>query len=132
LDQLTPVFERPLVISQVDFAQKKTVQDHVLMLGDAAGLIHPLAGNGMAMALRSAALLAPVAAQFLRGDSTRRELESRHTQIWHREFGTRRHVSWGLQSVFESATLSDAMCGAANAMPAVARLVIRSTHGSTF
>ncbi len=132
LDQLSPAFERPLVISQVDFARKKTAQDHVLMLGDAAGLIHPLAGNGMAMALRSAALLAPFAAQFLRGDLTRRQLESRHTQIWHREFGTRRYVSWGLQSVFESATLSEAMCGAANAIPALARLVIRSTHGSTF
>lgn len=132
LDRLTAVFARPIVISQVDFARKDPVQDHVLMLGDAAGLIHPLAGNGMAMALRSAALIAPLAARFLRGGLTRSQLESDHAEMWRREFRTRRYVSWGLQNVFESATLSETLCRSATALPALARLVIRSTHGSTF
>ena len=49
-----PVFEQPLTISQISFSDKTTVQDHILMCGDAAGMIHPLCGNGMAMAIHSA------------------------------------------------------------------------------
>ena len=39
------------------FAPKKPVEEHILMSGDAAGLITPLCGNGMAMAIRSAKIL---------------------------------------------------------------------------
>jgi flavin-dependent dehydrogenase len=49
-----PVFEQPLTISQVSFSDKTRVQNHILMCGDAAGMIHPLCGNGMAMAIHSA------------------------------------------------------------------------------
>jgi flavin-dependent dehydrogenase len=41
----------------VSFEEKKNVEDHMLMIGDTAGLIHPLCGNGMAMAIHSAKLL---------------------------------------------------------------------------
>ena len=46
-------FDKPLTISQISFCKKPTVENHVLMTGDAAGLIHPLCGNGMAMAIRT-------------------------------------------------------------------------------
>jgi 2-polyprenyl-6-methoxyphenol hydroxylase-like FAD-dependent oxidoreductase len=49
-------FEKPLTISQVSFEEKKMCED-MLMIGDTAGLIHPLCGNGMAMAIHSAKLL---------------------------------------------------------------------------
>jgi flavin-dependent dehydrogenase len=51
-----PLFEKDLSIAQISFEKKSSVQDHILMLGDAAGLIHPLSGNGMAMAIHSAKL----------------------------------------------------------------------------
>jgi hypothetical protein len=47
-------FEKPLTISQVSFEEKKC-ENHIIMIGD-AGLIHPLCGNGMAMAIHSAKL----------------------------------------------------------------------------
>jgi len=43
-------FDKPLTISQVSFATKNPVENHILMCGDSAGMIHPLAGNGMGMA----------------------------------------------------------------------------------
>lgn len=132
LDQLSPAFERPLVISQIDFGRKDSVEEHVLMLGDAAGSIHPLAGSGMAIALRSAATIEPLVTQFFRGELTRFELERRHRRTVRSEFGTRRKVSKGLQRCFESETWSEVMCGAAVTFPPLARLVIRSTHGSKF
>ena len=53
-DQAEPMFDRPLTIAQVDFYPKRPVVDGIFMLGDSAGLIHPLCGNGMAMAIGSA------------------------------------------------------------------------------
>jgi hypothetical protein len=43
-------FDKPLTISQVSF-EENCVDDHILMIGDTAGLIHPMCGNGMAMAI---------------------------------------------------------------------------------
>ena len=50
----TLLFEKPLTISQISFEKKQAIENHVLMIGDTAGLIHPLCGNGMAMAIHSA------------------------------------------------------------------------------
>jgi flavin-dependent dehydrogenase len=132
LAQLSPALDRPLVISQIDFGSKDSVHHHILMLGDAAGAVHPLAGSGMAIALRTAATVTPLVTQFFRGELTRSELEGRHRRTVQSEFGTRRKVSKGLQHCFESETWSEVMCRAAVTFPALARLVIRSTHGSKF
>ena len=66
-DHFEPLFPKPLSISQVSFAAKSLVDKHMLMSGDAAGMIHPLCGNGMGMAISSAYLLAPLVAHFLDG-----------------------------------------------------------------
>lgn len=132
LKELTPEPSPPLVISQVDFENKGAVHENVLMLGDAAGLIHPLAGNGMAMAMRAAAMLAPLATRFLRGNLTRTRLEASHAQFFRNSFRTRLRVSRLLHGLFESSALSNALCATANRLPSLARLVIGSTHGSAF
>lgn len=132
LHRLEPASERPLVISQVDFEPKHAVHEHILMLGDAAGLIHPLVGNGMAMALRSAALVVPRALAFLQGSLTQRKLETIHLRHLATQFGPRRQLSRGLHRLFESSPLGEAVCATANVLPGLARLVIRSTHGTTF
>ena len=51
--QTTPVFEKPLTISQISFEEKKPIENHIIMCGDTAALIHPLCGNGMSMAFKS-------------------------------------------------------------------------------
>ncbi len=45
------LYESPVTISQISFSIKNQVANHVLMTGDAAGMITPLCGNGMSMAL---------------------------------------------------------------------------------
>ena len=50
------IFEKPLTISQISFVTKNPVENHILMCGDSAGMIHPLCGNGMSMAIQSAQL----------------------------------------------------------------------------
>jgi flavin-dependent dehydrogenase len=65
------LYAQPEVINEISFAPKQPVEQHLLMVGDAAGLITPLCGNGMAMALHGAALAAPLASRFLRGELPR-------------------------------------------------------------
>ena len=54
--ETTPIFKKPLSISQISFQTKTPVEDHIIMCGDTAGMIHPLCGNGMGMAISSARL----------------------------------------------------------------------------
>ena len=61
------LFESPLTISQLSFGIKEAVNDHILMVGDTAGLIHPLCGNGMSMAIHSAKICSELLIQHFSG-----------------------------------------------------------------
>ncbi len=65
------LFTKPLVINEISFASKKVVENHILMIGDAAGMITPLCGNGMAMAIHSAKILAPRVTRFFQQNSNK-------------------------------------------------------------
>ncbi|RYG42761.1 MAG: NAD(P)/FAD-dependent oxidoreductase [Chitinophagaceae bacterium] len=49
LSECERVHEDPLTISQISFDKKDQVTNHVLLAGDAAGMITPLCGNGMSI-----------------------------------------------------------------------------------
>jgi len=51
------VYAAPLAISQISFSKKTKVENHILLLGDAAGMITPLCGNGMSMAMHGSKLV---------------------------------------------------------------------------
>ena len=57
--QLEPAQESFLSTDPVIFRARSPVESGVVMVGDAAGLIDPLTGSGMAMALQSATLAVP-------------------------------------------------------------------------
>jgi len=60
------------------------------MCGDSAGMIHPLAGNGMSMAIRAAQMASQHILKFKSGEIKHRtDLENQYTEIWNKEFGRR-------------------------------------------
>jgi flavin-dependent dehydrogenase len=126
------LYAQPEVINEISFAPKQPVEQHVLMLGDAAGLITPLCGNGMAMALHGAALAAPLAEQFLRGHLTRPALEATYAQAWRRTFGARLRVGRAVQRLFGEPVLSELVVGSLRHWPAAVRALMRQTHGQPF
>src|SRR5690606_29994703 len=65
------VRREPLVIAQISFARRERVLQHALLLGDAAGLIAPLCGNGMSMALQSSEFAVKCMQDFLDGKTDR-------------------------------------------------------------
>ncbi len=52
------------------------------MIGDAAGMITPLCGNGMSMALHASKIAAGEINRFLQDEITRDELEQNYARQW--------------------------------------------------
>lgn len=127
---LTLVFDKPLTISQISFATKKPVENHVIMCGDSASMIHPLAGNGMGMAIRSAYIASDLIYKYFAGEiSSRVELENRYTQNWKKEFQTRLTVGHIIARLFKISFLTEGLATLIKVFPSVLRSIIKMTHG---
>ena len=83
------LFEKPVAISQIKIGCKAAVENHILMLGDTAGNIAPLSGNGMSIAMRSSFFLYQLIEAYFRHQITRGELEKRYSQFWKKKFRMR-------------------------------------------
>jgi flavin-dependent dehydrogenase len=129
LKNSTQIFDKPLSISQVSFEKKKNVENHILMLGDSAGLIHPLCGNGMAMAIHSAKLASEQVAYFLNQKISRQEMENNYSQKWNLNFKKRLRFGRFLGKIFENSTLSETLTQFITYFPFILPLIIKKTHG---
>ncbi len=127
----TPVFENPLTIAQISFSRKETVKEHVLMLGDAAGLLHPLCGNGMAMAIHSAKIASETVLKYLAELSIDREkMEQDYIQKWNSNFRTRIRAGKILQKILLNQNLAEVSQSMVSKMPFLLPQIIKRTHGN--
>ncbi len=74
------LFTEPVTISQISFDRKSPVENHILMVGDAAGMITPLCGNGMSMAFHSSKIAFECIDAFLNQNTTRQEMEKQYAK----------------------------------------------------
>jgi len=126
----SPVFEKPLTISQVSFQTKNPVEDHIIMCGDTAGMIHPLCGNGMGMAISSAQLASIRILQFLNGEiKTREGLEKQYLRDWNKEFKTRLKSGHFIAWLFRNQTISQIAYSILKRIPSLLPKIIKFTHG---
>ena len=124
-----PIYERWLSIGQVPFARKRTVVDDILMAGDAAGLIVPLAGDGIAMALFGGRLAAAHTAAFLDGKLTTQQLRQRYAHDWRHEFGGRLALARCLQAVVLRPRLLSLGLRLINTVPPLGDFLVARTRG---
>ena len=126
----TSVFEKPLTISQISFETKNPVEDHIIMCGDTAGMIHPLCGNGMGMAIASARLASELILKFLNGEiKTRKCLEKQYFIDWNKEFKTRLKAGHFIAWLFRSETFSQIAYSILKMAPFLMTKMIKFTHG---
>lgn len=126
------LYEAPLTISQISFDKKKQVENHVLMIGDAAGMITPLCGNGMSMALHASKLAAEQIQLFLQGRISRVEMEERYSRQWQQHFSRRLKTGRMIQRLFNNTWLTNLFIGIVKRFPGLANFLIRQTHGKPF
>ncbi len=125
----SPMLPERLVISNISFLPKELITNHILMTGDAAGMIPPLAGNGMAMAIHSAKLVSETILTFLSGTISRMEMESSYQRRWNQQFKSR--LFWGRQlQKFMGQQAMELAVSAMKVVPKVLPLVVKQTHGS--
>jgi menaquinone-9 beta-reductase len=126
------LYDAPLTISRISFNKKTQVENHVLMIGDAAGMITPLCGNGMSMALHGSKIAFEEINQFLQKETTRFELETQYSQQWEKYFGSRLQTGRLIQRFFGDDTLSNILLTSLKPFPKFITYLIRQTHGQPF
>jgi flavin-dependent dehydrogenase len=126
------LFPQPETISQISFEKRTRVEDHILFIGDAAGMIPPLAGNGMSMALHGSKIAYRCIDTYLKGQTVRYEMEQEYTDQWNRQFGRRLWVGRLLQAWFGSERRTNLLLYSLKPFPKLVSFLIRQTHGEPF
>lgn len=125
-----PLFSEPLTISQISFNTKQPVENHMFMIGDTAGLIHPLCGNGMAMAIHSAKLFSELYLVYKNQKQSRDALELNYSRAWQENFSRRLQTGRRIQNVLLRPSLAKAAFTTARMFPSLVPEVIKKTHGT--
>ena len=118
-----------LATGNVSFDRFAPSRDGLLRVGDAAGYIHPLSGDGMAMALRSGELAARAVVHALKWNLAPEEAASSYALLWEREFGSRLRWAARLQPLFTNAKWTRAAQTAFDLAPQLSRFAVRRTRG---
>ena len=95
-----------------------------------AGMIHPLAGNGMSMAIRSAQMVSQQILKFKSGQiKSRADLENKYTQIWNKEFSSRLKFGHIIARLFSLGVFSELIMLFLKTVPFILPQIIKRTHG---
>jgi len=130
------LLDKPEVINEISFEKKAPVDNHILMSGDTAGMIAPLCGNGMTMAIHSAKILSEKIITHYKPASfnpeKRANLEQDYTQSWNKQFAQRLWVGRQLQRLFGNDNMTAITLNTLSRLPSVAQYLISKTHGQPF
>ena len=126
------LYDEPLTISQISFSKKNLVQDHVLLIGDAAGMITPLCGNGMSMAMHGSKIAFECIQQFLQHKMERHEMEQEYIDRWNKQFNKRLRIGRFIQRFFGDEFLSNLLIRSVKPFPRFVSWLIQKTHGQPF
>ena len=120
------LYDKPEVINEISFSPKTTIENHILMAGDSAGLITPLCGNGMAMAIHGAKLLADC---ILQNFNDRIMVEKSYQLAWEKNFKQRLWIGRNVQKLFGNEVVSEIALSTMKTIKPLLRIIIKATHG---
>ena len=126
------LWEAPQAISNISFVRKTQVADHVLLIGDAAGLITPLCGNGMSMSMHAGKLAFKSLDAFLKGLISRQVMEEQYLWQWKQHFRKRLWVGRQVQQLMGQKSTTALALKTLAAFPFLASTLIGATHGRDF
>ncbi len=127
------LFEKPETINEISFETKHPVEDHIFMTGDAAGMIAPLCGNGMAMAICSAKILCELIIPFCKTEGQSRDIvEAAYTSRWNEAFKQRLWQGRQIQRLFGNQLASQLAVNLALYSKPITNAIMRNTHGEPF
>lgn len=128
-DFVNPV---PLVISNIHFQKKQTRLKEISLLGDAAGSITPLCGNGMSMGLRASVLLAHALTRYFKNQISLDDALAGYSSAWNANFRQRITAGYYLQSLFGKKNTTHFALKTLVRFPAITDKLVSLTHGEAF
>lgn len=115
-------------VAQVEVSRKPVAWDQYAHIGDAAAVVPPLCGDGMAMALRSVELCSPLADGYLRGQLTLPAWRREYDRLLQREFsGPMRWGRW-IQSVMGNKAAASLAVRLGLLVPGAAARIVQATR----
>ncbi len=128
----TFLYPSPLTISQVNFQDKTQIENHILLSGDAAGMIPPLSGNGMSMAMHGSKIAFQQIRLFLENHISREDMNAAYQLNWNAAFRQRIITGRFIQQLLGREWFTDCFFRTIRPFPAVTDRLIRKTHGVGF
>jgi menaquinone-9 beta-reductase len=132
LEEVSILYQEPVTIAQISFSKKTQIENHILCIGDAAGMITPLCGNGMSMALHASKIAAGCIQDFFSQLIKRQAMENNYQRIWDRQFSKRLKTGRLIQRFFGHPYWSSVLIRVTKPFPFLVRALIRQTHGGRF
>jgi menaquinone-9 beta-reductase len=122
----------PVTVSNISFGVRKLYDEKMIYLGDAAGCISPLTGNGMSMAGYASQVLCDLIMRYLKGEIPMENLKTQYAARWNETFKMRIQRGRRLQYLFGHKHFSDLALRIINPFEAIKKRLIESTHGIPF
>jgi menaquinone-9 beta-reductase len=132
LNQYEKITEFPVTISQINLGMKEIIHNNIMMIGDAAGTIAPLCGNGMSLAFHSSYRASQYINQYLQGLIPYKEALEKYHTYWKKNFYKRIYSGNYLQKLFlneKAASIAIVLLKHTHFLHAP---LIRLTHGKDF
>jgi flavin-dependent dehydrogenase len=129
LQGLTRVSDQFEAVSQVPLMPKSRFAGGVCMIGDSAGMIAPLCGDGMAMALQTADLVTPLAAEYLDDQRSAASFRRAYRWKWTDTFGRRMRLGRWIHAAAFRPGAARFLVQSCRLLPPLARWLIRTTRG---
>jgi flavin-dependent dehydrogenase len=116
-------------VAPVDTYRRAQPWGDFAQLGDSAVMLPPLCGDGMAMALQSASLCAPLADAYLRRKLSFAQWETDYRRAWSQEFSQRVWLGRQLQPLLQIPVIAEGLLLTGMLFPSLADYFITSTRG---
>jgi flavin-dependent dehydrogenase len=126
------IYKKPLAISQISFEKKSQIENHMLCIGDASGMITPLCGNGMSIALHGSKIAFQNIDHYFKNGQNRSALESGFEKQWRKQFTNRIFVGRTIQRLFGNDHVTNFFLQMMQFFPRLSRKLIKATHGNPF
>ena len=126
------LFDKPVSISQVSFDNKEIVHNHIPLTGDACGMITPLSGNGMSMAMHGGKLLSAKIDLYLQQKISLNQMLLEYETQWKTNFAARLRTGRSVQKRFGKTWQTNLFVSFLKHNRWLANKIIKNTHGMPF
>jgi flavin-dependent dehydrogenase len=126
------IYNKPLTITQISFQKKSQIEDHILLVGDAAGMITPLCGNGMSIALHGSKIAFQNIDYYFKNGQNRDLLEASYERQWQKLFANRIFIGRTIQRLFGNTRITNIFLQIMQYFPRLTNKLIKGTHGRPF